>query len=137
MRFTRKDHRGPSSRISGLGVLVIIVLGIAIGVIGLNFKRWELRAPEVTFDREFSSLGKNPALNMSVADSGSGLNHITVRVKQKENEVVLVDEGLDNEPSKSYDLGKLLTENAKIIEGAAICPRKRRGGGLFKGRSNP
>ena len=119
MRFTRKDHRGPSSRISGLGVLVIIVLGIAIGVIGLNFKRWELRAPEVTFDREFSSLGKNPALNMSVADSGSGLNHITVRVKQKENEVVLVDEGLDNEPSKSYDLGKLLTENAKIIEGAA------------------
>jgi hypothetical protein len=117
MTFTRKDHRGPSSRISGLGVLVIVALGVAIGVIGLNFKRWELRAPEVTFDREFKSLGKNPALNLSVADSGSGLNHITVHVKQKEADVVLVDESLNNESSKNYDLGKLLAENAKIGEG--------------------
>src|SRR4029453_6842127 len=107
MTFTRKDHRGPSSRISGLGVLVIVALGVAIGVIGLNFKRWELRPPEVTFDGDFRSLGKNPALNLSVADSDSGLNHVTVRVKQKGGEVVLVDEGVNNEPSRSYDLGKL------------------------------
>src|SRR5678815_4479217 len=117
MTSMRKDHRGPSSRISGLGVLVIIALGVAIGVIGLNFKRWELRPPEVKFDREFSSLGKNPALNLSVADEGSGLNHITVHVKQKEADVVLVDESLNNESSKNYDLGKLLAENAKIGEG--------------------
>jgi murein DD-endopeptidase MepM/ murein hydrolase activator NlpD len=115
----RKDHRGPSSRISGLGVLVIIALGVAIGVIGLNFKRWELGTPEVTFDREFATVGKNPALNLSVADAGSGLSHVTVRIKQKEGEIALVDEALNNEPSKSYDLGKLLVENAKLTEGPA------------------
>ena len=115
----RKDHRGPSSRISGLGVLVIIALGVAIGVIGLNFKRWELGTPEVTFDREFATVGKNPVLNLSVADTGSGLSHVTVRIKQKEGEIALVDEALNNEPSKSYDLGKLLVENAKLSEGPA------------------
>ncbi|HTG74232.1 MAG TPA: M23 family metallopeptidase, partial [Terriglobia bacterium] len=115
----RKDHRGPSSRISGLGVLVIIALGVAIGVIGLNFKRWELGIPEVTFDREFATVGKNPVLNLSVADAGSGLSHVTVRIKQKEGEIALVDEALNNEPSKSYDLGKLLVENAKLSEGPA------------------
>src|SRR5688572_8519901 len=115
----RKDHRGPSSRISGLGVLVIIALAVAIGFIGLNFKRWEAQAPEVKFDRDFTSLGKNPALNLTVSDAGTGLNHVTVRVKQKESDVVLVDEAVNNEASRSYDLGKLIAENAKITEGAA------------------
>lgn len=115
----RKDHRGPSSRISGLGVLVIVVLGVAIGLIGLNFTRWEASPPDVAFDREFKSLGKDPALNLSVADAGSGLSHVTVRIKQKDNEVVLVDEALNNEPSRNYDLGKLLAGNAKVAEGPA------------------
>jgi murein DD-endopeptidase MepM/ murein hydrolase activator NlpD len=115
----RKDHRGPSSRISGLGVLVIIAIIAAIVLIGLNFSRWEAGPPQVTFDREFNSLGKNPILNLSVADEGSGLNHVTVRVKQKDAEVVLVDDGLNNEPSKSYDLGKLIAGNSKIAEGPA------------------
>src|SRR5215207_9653484 len=113
----RRDHRGPSSRISGLGIFVILALGVAIGVVGLNFKRWEASAPEVTFDRDFSILGKNPVLNATVADSGSGLTHVTIKVKQKDAEVVLVDEALNNEPTKSYDLRKLLAENAKIAEG--------------------
>jgi hypothetical protein len=119
MTYMRKDHRGPSSRISGLGVVVIIALGVAIGVIGLNYKRWELRPPDVTFDREFSSLGKNPVLNMTVDDAGSGLSHVTVRIKQKGGDIVLVDEGLNNESSKSYDLGRLLAGNATIAEGPA------------------
>src|SRR5688500_7639910 len=115
----RKDQRGPSSRISGLGVLVIIALGVAIGLIGLNFNRWEASPPEVAFDRDFKSLGKNPALNLSVADAGSGLTHVIVRLKQKDSEVVLVDESVNNEPSKAYDVGKLLSGNSKIAEGPA------------------
>ncbi|HZI50823.1 MAG TPA: M23 family metallopeptidase [Terriglobia bacterium] len=115
----RKDHRGPSSRISGLGVLVIVALGVAVGLIGLNFKRWEAQPPDVKFDRDFSSLGKNPMLNLSVADSGAGLSHVTVRVRQNQNDVVLVDDAINNEPSRNYDIGKLLSENAKIAEGPA------------------
>jgi murein DD-endopeptidase MepM/ murein hydrolase activator NlpD len=115
----RKDHRGPSSRISGLGVLVIIALIAAIVLIGLNFNRWEAQPPQITFDRDFTSMGKNPVLNLTVADTGAGLNHVTIRVKQKDGEVVLVDEAVNNEPSRSYDLGKLIAGNAKIIEGAA------------------
>lgn len=114
----RKDHRGPSSRISGLGILLIVALGIAIGVIGLNFKRWEATPPVVTFDKDFSGLGKNPVLNLAIADAGAGINHVTVRVKQKEGEVVLVDEAVNNEPSRSYDLGKLIA-SSKIAEGPA------------------
>jgi len=43
-----------------------------------------------------------------VSDAGSGLDHVTVRFKQKGADVVLVDEDLKQAPSKSYDLGKLI-----------------------------
>jgi hypothetical protein len=44
--------RPAARRISALGILTILLLGTAIGLIGLNLKRWEATAPEVTFDRD-------------------------------------------------------------------------------------
>ena len=121
MAFRNDNYLGrpPARRISALGILTIVILGVAIGLIGLSFKRLEAQPPEVKFDREFKYLGKNPVLNLSVSDAGSGLDRVTVRVKQKEKEVVLLDESLNQVPSGSYDLGKLLMEKSGIGEGPA------------------
>jgi murein DD-endopeptidase MepM/ murein hydrolase activator NlpD len=111
--------RPAARRISALGILTILLLGTAIGLIGLNLKRWEATAPEVTFDRDFKYLGRNPVLNMSVSDAGSGLDRVTVRLKQKDKDVVLLDESLSQAPSGSYDLGKLIAEKSGLGEGPA------------------
>ena len=106
--YRRHDHLKPSRRISGLGFLSIVVIIAIIATVSLTFSRWEAQPPEVKFDRELKSMGKDPALNLTVADAGSGLDKVTVRLKQKAGEVVLVDETLMKEPSRSYDLGKLM-----------------------------
>jgi murein DD-endopeptidase MepM/ murein hydrolase activator NlpD len=119
MAFRRKEQFGPSSRISGLGVLAIVVLVAIVGLAAFTFKRWEGRPPEVKFDREFKALGKNPALNLTVSDAGTGLVRVTVRLKQKDQEAVLVDESLEQVPSRTYDLGKVISEKSKIADGPA------------------
>jgi len=109
---------GPSRRISGLGILAILAVIAIIVLIGLNLKRWEGTPPEVKFDRDFKSLGKDAALNLTVTDSGSGLDHVTVRLRQKA-EVVLVDQSLTQAPSATFDLGKAFAEKAKGTDGPA------------------
>jgi murein DD-endopeptidase MepM/ murein hydrolase activator NlpD len=115
--YRRHDHLKPSRRISGLGFLSIVVIIAIIATVSLTFSRWEAQPPEVKFDRELKSMGKDPALNLTVADAGSGLDKVTVRLKQKAGEVVLVDETLIKEPSRSYDLGKLMAEKVKVEDG--------------------
>lgn len=110
---------GPSRRLSGLGFLTITSIVGIIVLVGLTLSRWEGQPPEVKFDRDFKALGVNPALGLSVADAGSGLDHVTVRLKQKETEIVLVDESLSHVPSATFDLGKLLAEKAKVGDGPA------------------
>jgi murein DD-endopeptidase MepM/ murein hydrolase activator NlpD len=114
-----REQFGPASRISGFGVLIIVTLGVLLGLFGLTYRRWEATSPEVKLDREVRALGKNPALSVSISDGGSRLDRVTVRLKQKENEVVLVDETLSQIPSQTYDLGKLIAEKSKVEEGPA------------------
>lgn len=102
-----------------MGILVITITVVVLAVVALTYSRLEAQAPAVQFDREIHALGKNPALNLSISDDGSGLDHVTIRLKQKENEFTLVDEGLAQVPSRDYDIGKLLAEKAKMEEGPA------------------
>ena len=115
----RNRPLGPSRRISGLGILAILAVIAIIVSVGLTFKRWEGTSPEVKFDRDFKSLGKDAALKLSVADAGSGLDHVTVRLKQKDTEVILFDESLKQVPSATFDLGKAFAEKAKSTDGPA------------------
>ena len=72
----RNAHLRPSRRISGLGLLAIVAIVVVIGLVAWTFSRWEATAPEVRFDREFKSLGKDAALNLTVTDAGSGLDQV-------------------------------------------------------------
>src|SRR5262245_24854167 len=118
MKTRGRDQFGPSSRLSGVGVLAIILIVVIVGLVAWTFKRWEGQAPKITLDRQLKAVDKNPQRNVSVTDAGSGLDHVTVRLKQKESEVVLVDEALQQAPSKAYDVGKML-EQQKLEAGPA------------------
>jgi murein DD-endopeptidase MepM/ murein hydrolase activator NlpD len=100
-------------------VLAIIAIVVIVGLVAFSFKRWEGQAPQVQFDRQLKAVAKSPELHLTVADAGAGLDHVTVRLKQKDQEAVLVDEKLNHVPSASYDLGKLLAANSKLAAGEA------------------
>jgi len=101
-------------------VLVLIVIA-ALTTVGMVYKRLEGQGPEIAFDRDLKVLGRTPALNLTVQDSGTGLKHVTVRLKQKDQDVVLVDDSFekDKEKSTSYDVGKLISDKFKFQEGDA------------------
>src|SRR5215831_4692948 len=70
-----------------------------------TYKRWEGRPPRVAFDHEFSSLGRAPKLNLTVEDPETGLHHISIRLKQEDQDVTLADESFDRkqtEKSRTY-----------------------------------
>ena len=99
--------------------LVIVVLLASFAV---ACSRIEGEAPVVSFDREFKALGNSPALTMTVADSGTGLGHIAIHLKQKDQDVVLVDDTFDKAAApktKTYDVGKLMVDKYKIQDGPA------------------
>src|SRR5215470_5192253 len=100
--------------------LLVLFLVLVLTAIGFTYKRWEGEAPQLHFDREFQALGRTPTLNLVVDDAGTGLDRVTIRLKQKDQEVVLADEVLNREKSKTYDIGKLLTEKYKIQDGPAV-----------------
>jgi murein DD-endopeptidase MepM/ murein hydrolase activator NlpD len=100
-----------------LAVLLLIALVVTAG---LTYKRWEGAAPQVSFDHDFKVLGRNPALHISVQDPGTGLKHVAIHLKQKDQDIVLADENLNRDPSKTYDAGMLITEKYKVQEGPAV-----------------
>jgi murein DD-endopeptidase MepM/ murein hydrolase activator NlpD len=103
-----------------LGSLLLVLLLIAVVTFfGFTYKRWEGASPTVAFDRDFKALGRNAPLKVTVQDAGTGLKHVTIRFKQKDQETVLADDLLDSLPSKTYDLGQLLSEKSKVEEGPA------------------
>src|SRR5437870_183307 len=109
MRYgkTRNSPRGWVG-VAALGGFIILVF---LATFALTFKRWEGQAPRLSFDREFSSMGRSPALNLKVEDPETGLRHVTIRLKQKDQEIVLVDESFDragSQKSRTYDVGKLI-----------------------------
>src|ERR1051326_124008 len=100
-------------------LLLILIVGIIIAVgVALTYKRWEGQPPQVAFDHDFKALGRNPALKVTVSDAGTGLKHVAIRLKQKDQDVVLADENLNREKSKTYDVGQLLG-GKQIQDGAA------------------
>src|SRR5262249_18637578 len=68
-------------------------------------------------NRDFKALGRTPALGLTVRDAGTGLKHVTIRIKQKDQDVVLADEALAKDQSKAYDVGNLIEQKYKLQEG--------------------
>ena len=114
-----RPYTRPSRRIPVLVIAIVILLAAVIAGFARNYKRWESQSPEVMFDRDFKALGRTPALKMTVHDPGTGLKHVTIRLKQKDQDVVLADEELNRDGSKTYDLGQLIADKYKIQDGPA------------------
>jgi murein DD-endopeptidase MepM/ murein hydrolase activator NlpD len=111
-----------NSGVSILGILVVLVLVILVASFALTYKRWEGQAPKVAFDHDFKALGRAPSLNLKVEDPGNGLRQVIIRLKQKDQEVVLADESFDKagaEKSKTYNVGKLIADKYKVQDGPA------------------
>src|SRR5262245_5904302 len=121
MRIHGKRYDG--SRGASILILLIVLLLIgAAAAVGLTYKRWEGQAPTISLDHDFKSLGRTPALSLKVDDAGTGLRNVTIRLKQKDQDIVLADESFPKanaEKSKSYDVGKLIAEKTKVQEGPA------------------
>jgi len=102
-------------KVLGVLFLAIIVTGAA-----LTYKRWEGQPPDVAFSRDFKALGRTPDVAVTVQDAGTGLKQVTIRLKQKDQDVVLADETLEKgTPAKTYDVGKLIVEKHKPADGPA------------------
>src|SRR5712691_12198133 len=100
-------------------VLLVLILVALLAFFGFTYKRWEGASPTVAFDHDFKALGRNAPLKITVKDAGTGLKHVTIRLKQKDKETVLADDSLDSLPSRTYDVGQLISEKFKAEEGAA------------------
>ncbi len=106
--------------IKGVAILVLFILVLGAVGIGLTYSRWEGQPPQITFNRDFKALGRTPSLAVTVQDPGTGLKHVTIHLKQKDNDVVLADESLNKDKSaKTYDVGKLIADKYKVEEGPA------------------
>src|SRR5215813_226084 len=114
-----RPYTRPSRRIPVLVIAIVILLAAVIAGFARNYKRWESQSPEVMFDRDFKALGRSPTLKLTVHDPGTGLKHVTIRLKQKDQDVVLADEELNRVGSKTYDLGQLIADKYKIQDGPA------------------
>jgi len=114
----RPYHR-PRRRVRVFVVLIILVVVAAAAAFARSYKRWEGQSPEVMFDRDFKALGRAPVLSLTIQDPGTGLRHVNIRLKQKDQDVVLADEELNRDASKTYDVGKLITDKYKIQDGPA------------------
>jgi len=103
-------------------VIVRLVLFLLLTTFAVACSRTEGEAPAVSFDRDFKALGNSPSLKLTVADSGTGLSHVTIHLKQKDQDVVLADETFEKASApktKTYDVGKLMVDKTKIQDGAA------------------
>ncbi|MEW5974312.1 MAG: M23 family metallopeptidase [Acidobacteriota bacterium] len=130
MRKGDRNVNGVEQGIGVLGVLALLLLLCLSIFVGSSYRRWEGQAPAIRFDPELKALGRKPNLTLTLEDPGSGLSHLTVRLKQKEQDVVLVDETFGGPglltfwrtgpaKSKQYNLGGLIPEKFKIQPGAA------------------
>ena len=74
------------------------------------------------FNREFKALGSSPELSVTVEDFGTGLRHVAIHLKQKDQDVVLADESFDKAgaaKTKTWDVGKLIAAKYKVQDGPA------------------
>ena len=116
---TRNSPQGGAAA-AALGGFIVLIL---LTTFALSIKRWEGHAPRVMFDREFNVMSRSPNLSLKVEDPESGLRHVSIRLKQKDQEVVLADDSFDRagaEKSKTYDVGKLIANKFKMESGPAF-----------------
>ena len=91
----------------------ILILAGLLAFFGFTHRRWEGAAPTVAFDHDFKALGRNAPLKLTVQDAGTGLKHVTIRLKQKDKEMVLADDSLDSSPSRTYST-TLSTQRSQV-----------------------
>jgi murein DD-endopeptidase MepM/ murein hydrolase activator NlpD len=127
--MNRRKH-GSSTGVWLLGLLVVLILVLVIGLFALTYRRWEGQAPNIAFNREFTALGRSPSLTVSVDDASSGLQQVTIRLRQKDQDILLIDDSFagpaalspwaaGSEKSGTYDVGKLIAEKYKVQDGPA------------------
>jgi murein DD-endopeptidase MepM/ murein hydrolase activator NlpD len=102
-------------------IVVLLVFAVVLGVValGVTHARWEGIPPQIALDHDFKALGRSPAVTVKVNDEGTGLKHVTIHLKQKDQNVVLADDSLNKNKSQTYDVGKLIAEKYKIEDGPA------------------
>lgn len=113
-----------------------MIFAAVLAVVGVTYKRWEGQPPKITFDKAFSSLGREPALQVKVEDAGTGLKQVSIHLKQKDKDTILVDDAFPKagaEKSKTYDLGKLLVSKGQMQEGPATLEIHARDYALIRG----
>jgi murein DD-endopeptidase MepM/ murein hydrolase activator NlpD len=125
--------KGPRLSERGLGslfVLLVLAFLLLIFFFAISFKRWEGQAPIIRFDREFKSLGQSPNLSLTIDDAASGLNRVSVALRQKDQIIPLVEEKYEGpsvfefwqtglQKSTTIELGKRIAEKYKAQEGPA------------------
>ena len=119
-------------------LLIALILAVPLVGFGLTYNRWESQPPQITFDKDFSSLGRSPALQVKVEDAGTGLKQVSIHLKQKDKDTVLVDDAFPRTPVeklKVYDLGKLLTDKGQLADGSATLQIQVRDHSLVRGNS--
>jgi hypothetical protein len=102
-----------------VAVLVLLIAALSIIAVGVTYSKWGATPPQITFNRDFKVLGRAPALTVKVEDPASGLKHVSIHLKQKDQDIALADDSLNKDKSKSYDVGKLIAEKYKIEDGPA------------------
>ena len=129
MRMGGRQQR-PASGVSFLGILVVLIIAGVIAFVVASYKRWEGQEPKFSLDRDFSSMTRTPSLTLAVEDADTGLKQVSIRLKTKDQEVVLADESFEGpgslmvwktgqEKSRSYNVGQLIADKYKIQEGPA------------------
>jgi murein DD-endopeptidase MepM/ murein hydrolase activator NlpD len=122
MQIQHGKPRNSSQGAAGVVALGGFVALILLVLVALTFKRWEGQPPRARFDHDFTSLGRSPKLNLTVEDLETGLKHVSIHLKQKDQDVTLAEDsfGRDHpEKSKTYDVGKLMAEKYKAEAGPA------------------
>jgi murein DD-endopeptidase MepM/ murein hydrolase activator NlpD len=102
-----------------LSILIIFFAIAGVIALGLTRARWEGQPPQIMFSQDFKALGRAPSVKLTVEDPGTGLKHVSIHLKQNSQDVVLADEALNKEKSKTYDVGKLITDKYKPADGPA------------------
>lgn len=113
---------------------LLIVSGLFLSLLALwillTVSRWEGHPPRLSFDRNFTSLGKHSDLILKIEDKETGLRKISVKLKLKAKTISLVNEHYSGPPllslqeqgnqiSKTFNVGQLITKNYLIREGPA------------------